>query len=266
MDLFTEHIKQCGLDNELLEEFIELYKLTTEVDPNRINAGVDIFRNFEYAYPLKWLRSIVDEKTKILDLGSSSTIWPVLMYKVFGCTVFATDIDTDSLEIQNHYLYHSGYSGEKCIVERQDMTNITHGGNIFDVVCAISAIEHIPGDGDIKCISEVERVLKPGGSFILTTSFSSVFTETETEHYHFSYEKRYDYQSIKDRLVGNFKIKNMKFLNNKHENGDAISNFWYANKLYNNLGKLSMLFSLSLYEISDEPNQNTRGFIGMFQK
>lgn len=58
-----------------------------------------------------------------------------------------------------------------------DIRKTTFPDNFFDVVTAVSSIEHIglgdqnDPDGDRKAIQEIARILKPGGNFIITIPF-----------------------------------------------------------------------------------------------
>ena len=121
---------------------------------------------------------------------------------------------------------------KKIIIEHQDATSLTYTDSAFDVVCAISALEHIPGNGDILA------VLKPGGVFIFTAPYAPEFMESETDHYHHGYEKRYDDKSIRNRFSSSKKLHldEILFIDGLHEDTDLISDFWYRHKLYNRLG------------------------------
>ncbi|HNW87567.1 MAG TPA: class I SAM-dependent methyltransferase [Candidatus Limiplasma sp.] len=55
----------------------------------------------------------------------------------------------------------------KGIVNVVNMESIPYGDNTFDVVIANHVIEHVPDEQ--KALSEVMRVLKPGGFAILST-------------------------------------------------------------------------------------------------
>lgn len=271
MDKIRNHIANCNLDIEGIKDLIDLYNEAGEIDPNRKITGIDIFRNFEYGYPLGWLKNVLTPESKVLDIGSSSTIWPVLLYKRFGCQLYATDIDMTHLTNQEYYLENIGAKealGNKFIFEYQDATATTYEDNSFDVVCSVSAIEHIPGDGDVKAVIEAERVLKPGGKFVFTAPFQETFKESTTDHYHFGYEKRYSADCIENRFAEAKGLKREKllFINGTHAQSDLISDFWYQHQMYNNLGQISMFVSLMMFEISKVPSHNTKGFIALYTK
>ncbi|MFN3840955.1 MAG: class I SAM-dependent methyltransferase [Cyclobacteriaceae bacterium] len=57
-------------------------------------------------------------------------------------------------------------------IRKEDATNISFADNTFDLVLANHVLEHIPDYK--KALSEIWRVLKPGGTAILQTPFSKV--------------------------------------------------------------------------------------------
>src|SRR5262249_23592650 len=57
-------------------------------------------------------------------------------------------------------------------MEAQDARALSYPDDAFDRIFSISAIEHIPEDGDEAAIHELARVLKPGGRCCLTLPWS----------------------------------------------------------------------------------------------
>lgn len=57
-------------------------------------------------------------------------------------------------------------------MEKQDITDLTYEANRFDVILCNHVLEHIPNDH--KAMTELHRVLKPGGWAILQTPMSSM--------------------------------------------------------------------------------------------
>jgi len=62
---------------------------------------------------------------------------------------------------------------------KMDITNITFSGNTFDFILCNHVLEHIPDDH--KAMSEIYRVLKPGGWAILQTpmNYNSAITDED---------------------------------------------------------------------------------------
>lgn len=61
-----------------------------------------------------------------------------------------------------------------------DMTNSDLEGETFDVVVSVEVIEHV--EEDEKFVSEISRVLKTGGVFILTTPNGDFVKNTNPDH------------------------------------------------------------------------------------
>lgn len=137
---------RCGLRRRPFKEGVK-----------RIVVGIDYFRCLED--PLVFNNLKLDRGLTLLDIGSSSTIFPLFVCSK-GIRVWATDIDDSVLKLKEN--------AEKLGIinfrtEIQDARNLSYPDNYFDRVSAISTIEHIPNDGDSLSVKEMSRVLKPGG-------------------------------------------------------------------------------------------------------
>lgn len=266
--LFAEYLAFSQLDTQLLTEYYQLYINNATLDPARAATGVDIFRYPEYAIALNYLDP--EEQDKILDIGSRDTFWAAMLLQRYKCTVYATDIDTEQLQVQRYFLNNIAKKdliGSKFFIERQDATKLNYPNNYFDKVTAISALEHIPGDGDIKAMQEIHRVLKVGGIAILTAPFGSKFLEYNAEYYG-GYEKRYDQGSIEKRFFNtkSLELQDITYLGGKCEQIDNFADYWYNNFLYTLLGPVSMFISLKLFELTKQPDRMSRGFIAKLKK
>jgi len=62
------------------------------------------------------------------------------------------------------------------VMEQMDITNIQYPENSFDAIICNHVLEHIPND--FKAMSELFRVLKPGGWAILQVPFSKISDKT----------------------------------------------------------------------------------------
>lgn len=108
---------------------------------------------------------------KVLDIGCNAGMNVPLGYLLLaGWEVHGIDL----LEFQfGHPNFH---------FERGDIMNTDYPDNFFDHIYEVSTFEHIgmagrygvlrnDMEGDIKAMKEVFRILKPGGSFLLTEAF-----------------------------------------------------------------------------------------------
>lgn len=65
------------------------------------------------------------------------------------------------------------------LVQKQDATNFSFANETFDMVIANHILEHIPDDR--KAMSEIFRVLKPGGTAVLQVPYSQSIAHTLEE-------------------------------------------------------------------------------------
>ena len=67
--------------------------------------------------------------------------------------------------------------------DRVDMRDTGYIDNSFDAVLNISAIEHVPEDGDIESVVEMARICKPGGFIVIGTDVSDQFRVAGGKYY-----------------------------------------------------------------------------------
>jgi SAM-dependent methyltransferase len=113
-------------------------------------------------------RHIVGKGAKVLDVGGTGSLLPLLLAKRgFKVTVY------DSRLYREHHLNITAVRGDFL---RNSLPN-----SAFDYVVMVSTIEHIGlgsygapvhEDGDLRAMSEAERILKPGGKVVLTFPFT----------------------------------------------------------------------------------------------
>ena len=106
-----------------------------------------------------------EKKGSILDIGCGDCFitrhFPKKCDKVYGL-----DISYDHIHLA------SGWYPELHLV-KGSMENIPFRNSSFDIVTAIEVLEHT--EDDASAIAEVERVLKPGGTLILTVPHRGFF-------------------------------------------------------------------------------------------
>jgi len=138
-------------------------------------------------------KSLTTQTNKILDVGAG-TGEDIDVLRKFG-SVYAIDVDQRSLDMISDSMV-----AEKKIA---DACNIPYADNTFDVVVAFDVLEHVKDDA--KMVSEIQRVLKPGGKFIFTVpAFNFLYSEHDRKLKHF---RRYSKSNIKNILK---KLKRVK--------------------------------------------------------
>lgn len=124
-------------------------------------------RIFEKGFCFMQIGKFTDGIKKILDVGCCWSSLPVELASL-GFNVWGIDPN-------NYFLCHPKFTfikGNVCATPFSD--------GFFDLVTAISTVEHIglghykeptAVDGDFKAVTEIHRILKPKGLFILTVPY-----------------------------------------------------------------------------------------------
>jgi SAM-dependent methyltransferase len=168
-------------------------------------------RHLEYQLALGQLGPL--EGCRVLDIGSPKL--PVLLLARHArCDLYATDIRDYFIASTTHFLSRMGMHkriGKDLHLEAQDARALTYPDSYFDKVYAISAIEHIPADGDAQAMREIARVLRPGGVATLTVPFHGAGYHEEFINgpvYERAgdggptfYQRHYDLAAVRNRLV-----------------------------------------------------------------
>ena len=124
-------------------------------------------RIFEKAFSLIQIGNYAARIESILDVGCC--------FSSLGIELATLGFKVTGLDVNDYYLVHSNF-----FFVKGDLRFAPFSDGVFDLVTAISAVEHIGlghyGDirdeeGDTRAVREIRRLLKPGGLFILTVPF-----------------------------------------------------------------------------------------------
>jgi len=125
-------------------------------EQHSVKAGDQIL--FHYAYAKRYL----SEQMKVLDIasgaGEGGGIIAGVAKEVVCADIDKTALDEGRLKFANH---------PTLIFSQQDILNMDFPSASFDAVLSMETLEHI--DNVDGCLSEIRRVLKPGGIFICST-------------------------------------------------------------------------------------------------
>lgn len=98
----------------------------------------------------------------VLDFGAGNGAQTLELQKV-GCRIVACDIDQADLEVLSRYLKENRI--ETVAPVHYDGSTLPFGDGHFDAVVSYAVLEHVQDEA--KALSEIHRVLKPGGDFLI---------------------------------------------------------------------------------------------------
>lgn len=124
-------------------------------------------RWIEYPWAIKKLSK--QYRHKVLDIGCTGSMFPLIL-SAYGYDVYGIDIRKYQLE--GDFCFFQEDITKKSILEIQNLSTIT----------AISTIEHIKHD--IKAISRISSMLRPGGQFLMTVPYGPEFKVTQFHKIH----------------------------------------------------------------------------------
>ena len=118
-----------------------------------------IYLRHLFAY--KFATDQIPENSFILEIGSGSGFGTKVLFQ-HTQKIIGLDVDKNIIEYASRK-----YGSENCVFKRYSGLKIPYSDSTFDAVVSFQVIEHI--QNDIGIISEIYRVLKDNGIFILTT-------------------------------------------------------------------------------------------------
>ncbi len=146
------------------------HKMVSENYKNQENLVIRANLHQKYDKKRKWSRWIFDnyhffEGCKILEVGcGNGSMWEGNIESLpTGTTLTLTDFTQGMVDVTKSKFE----SFSNVTVEQMNIQDIHFEDNSFDIIIANSMLYHIPNLS--KAISEVYRVLKPGGIFYCTT-------------------------------------------------------------------------------------------------
>ena len=98
----------------------------------------------------------------VLDFGAGNGAQTLELVKL-GCRVVACDIDQDDLDVLSRYLKDNNIDTVTPV--RYDGSTLPFAANHFDAVVSFAVLEHVQDEE--KSLSEIFRILKPGGDFLI---------------------------------------------------------------------------------------------------
>lgn len=133
--------------------------------------GLSTSRYIEYSIALSFLLVEIKRKSSVvLDVGCGHSVFPTFLQKL-GLNVIVVDSNNEALKWQMKKSLELNGSSVKTVLA--DMQCLPFKDQSIPNLSCISAIEHIPKNGDIEAASEAGRVLMDKGTFVVSFPLSS---------------------------------------------------------------------------------------------
>jgi SAM-dependent methyltransferase len=132
-------------------------------------SPVNYWRALEYDYVFREGEFAPDQR--VLDVGSPKLLSLYLATKAGACVV-ATDLDNYFVAEYDYLRRLEGLQPDRFRAQVEDGRQLSFTDESFERVYSISVVEHIPNDGDSRCLREIGRVLAPNGRALLTVPFA----------------------------------------------------------------------------------------------
>jgi len=131
------------------------------VMPGGFDSAEEYLLYLRHLFAYKLAKSMIPENSSILDFGFGEGYGSALLAskakKVIG------------IDIEQDVVMHASekYASRNCFFEPYSCGSLKYPSESFDAVVSFQVIEHI--EDDTAAISEIYRVLRPGGFFMIST-------------------------------------------------------------------------------------------------
>lgn len=163
----------------------------------------------------KLLREVLDidlanGQKNLLDIGCGTGANLPMLAQAVGPngTVTALDYSPLALQFASHELNKQREENKKITLLRGDATLLPFPDNYFDIVTMLDVLEHV--EDDLAAVREIQRVLKPGGAFVLSVpAYQNLWSAHDEALHHF---RRYEHDGLQAVLrEGGLKVWRISF-------------------------------------------------------
>ena len=141
--------------------FYSIGRSTRDGNSDYLNPDMDRFYDLAFADILRRLKPTAD--SKILDAGCGYCYHTTRLARG-GAQITAVDFSEVALNAARETVNHAGIANQVTL-RRADLTSLPFDDSSFDYVVSWGVLMHIPQLE--KALSELARVLKPGGVLVL---------------------------------------------------------------------------------------------------
>lgn len=192
----------------------------------RFLEGFYYFKWLEY--PLVYNNLEVRQGERCLDIGSGNSIFPLFLLNRNDCIVYIIDDQSIIKNVIDYYKKAINKIGLIEELEKRFFLNIATKGSewnlpdeYFDKISCISTIEHIMHEGDSLMMKTISRLLKKGGTAVVSFPFNNMYFIEEDNPENVGYfQRQYNINAIKNRIIdpSHLNIKRAIFFGERYIN------------------------------------------------
>lgn len=143
------------------DDYIDFYRQAQERAIAISGEREDYFACLRAVRLKTWLPELAAGRPRILDFGCSDGLMAAIMAEIFpGAEISGVDSSQRSID----YAKRSHPELEFIWLEKETLPFVPNG---FDFVYAVGVFHHVPFIEHERVYSEIFRVIKPGGAFVL---------------------------------------------------------------------------------------------------
>jgi len=164
--------------------------------PQRARTRDDHLLVLRHVFAYEFAKRALGGCGAVLDLGCGEGYGTALLSQAVGEIV---GLDVDEAAIAHAA---SRYASANCRFRRHDGERLPFADAAFDAVVSFQVIEHVAGDREF--VSELSRVLTPGGQLILTTPNAANRLAPGGKPWNRFHVREYRAAELADLLAGGF--------------------------------------------------------------
>jgi SAM-dependent methyltransferase len=161
--------------------------------PDETSSGILALHLARYAFAARWCSG-----RDVLDLGCGVGYGAAALGNE-ARSVIGGDVDEDAIAYAEER-----YARPNVHFRVLDAAALPFADDSFDVVCSFETIEHLP-DRDAS-LSEIVRVLRPGGTYIVSTPRAERTVEHPSNPFHYVEYARGDFESMLRRFFAHVEL------------------------------------------------------------
>ncbi len=199
-----------------------------------------------------------DIKNKIiLDIGCGFGWFELYASQKESRKIIGLELTKKNLEIANRNVKRNNV-----FFKTGSAVKLPFPQNYFDTVVSWEVIEHIPKNKENKMFSEIRRVLRPKGSFYLSTQNQSFLANTFDPAWWLSGHRHYSTREIKSLARKNgFALQDMR-LRGRFWEILAVNNLYLAKWFFGR----KLFFENKILKLLNKEYQKSKGFAIIFAK